>query len=563
MSHIFLCAIAKNEHDYIEEWVKYHLALGVNHIFLYDNEDVSTLDTLPCLSPYRSQLTIKHFPGFAKQFDAYNDCLSLPETRNYRWGGFIDIDEFVLLKKHANIVDFLTEHCPVGILSLNWVMFSGQANPTIDVDVNDIKIPVCKRFTMRNVKVDQHVKCLFNRDCVAQIHNPHYPWTFDVQKYAFVEAGKVELKSEIKKTENSHHLPWPYELHLKCPKTLKMDTYPLMQYDTSGRCTYGPFNENGPTDIAQINHYYYKSKGEYSKKYGSIGSDGARKQVTWPSDETHLKEYCFEDVLAKNFYETFVEGKIEKVKDKQILKLYIVAHNQKSAEQANQLVKDHYPYGEVLILPHGEESPYFESDVFKMLDERGIDRTSFQYIGIITYSYVKKMGPINLLQEVKDLLDEGNDPDVISLLNLNFFKPRVNRPVSYIESISMQHGPFMWNIIQKMFEGKQILDKNIQGFFSNWFIAKPCWLEKYTKFYIKARELLENDRELSAWVKEDSYYIGSKTMSDQQLVKIFGKPQYGLQPFIFERLPPIFFHIEGAKVMRAKNPKPILWNLYD
>ena len=41
MFPVIVC-IAKKEHDYIEEFVKYHLALGFKNIFLYDNEYTPT-----------------------------------------------------------------------------------------------------------------------------------------------------------------------------------------------------------------------------------------------------------------------------------------------------------------------------------------------------------------------------------------------------------------------------------------------------------------------------------------------------------------------------------------
>ena len=39
--NIALCAIAKNENLYIQEWVKYYKDLGISKIFLYDNNDVN------------------------------------------------------------------------------------------------------------------------------------------------------------------------------------------------------------------------------------------------------------------------------------------------------------------------------------------------------------------------------------------------------------------------------------------------------------------------------------------------------------------------------------------
>lgn len=32
-------SVAKKEQPYIEEWVRWHIALGFDHIYLYDNED--------------------------------------------------------------------------------------------------------------------------------------------------------------------------------------------------------------------------------------------------------------------------------------------------------------------------------------------------------------------------------------------------------------------------------------------------------------------------------------------------------------------------------------------
>ena len=46
MSDACICAIAKNEDLYLDEWIQYHLALGFKHIFLYDNHDEPTLDKI-------------------------------------------------------------------------------------------------------------------------------------------------------------------------------------------------------------------------------------------------------------------------------------------------------------------------------------------------------------------------------------------------------------------------------------------------------------------------------------------------------------------------------------
>jgi hypothetical protein len=45
MFPVIVC-IAKKESDYIEEFVKYHLAIGFKTIYIYDNEDVPTYEKL-------------------------------------------------------------------------------------------------------------------------------------------------------------------------------------------------------------------------------------------------------------------------------------------------------------------------------------------------------------------------------------------------------------------------------------------------------------------------------------------------------------------------------------
>ena len=45
MTYPVIVCIAKREHDYIEEFVKYHIGIGFKHIYLYDNEDVPTYES--------------------------------------------------------------------------------------------------------------------------------------------------------------------------------------------------------------------------------------------------------------------------------------------------------------------------------------------------------------------------------------------------------------------------------------------------------------------------------------------------------------------------------------
>ena len=64
-------AIMKNEGDYIKEWLDFHLKVGVEHFFIYNND--STDDMLEILRPYEDMgvVTVVNFPGRKMQIPAY------------------------------------------------------------------------------------------------------------------------------------------------------------------------------------------------------------------------------------------------------------------------------------------------------------------------------------------------------------------------------------------------------------------------------------------------------------------------------------------------------------
>lgn len=95
-----LVCIAKKEEKYIEEFVKYHLQLGIDRIFLYDNEDIPTYADL--LSEYKDKVYVIHLPGktgnIGPQGRALNHfTVTIMKDLNITHVAHIDIDEFIVL----------------------------------------------------------------------------------------------------------------------------------------------------------------------------------------------------------------------------------------------------------------------------------------------------------------------------------------------------------------------------------------------------------------------------------------------------------------------------------
>jgi hypothetical protein len=60
--YISACLLAKNENDYINEWLQWHINLGVEHFYIYDNESSTPLVN-SINSNYLPYCTIIDFPN--------------------------------------------------------------------------------------------------------------------------------------------------------------------------------------------------------------------------------------------------------------------------------------------------------------------------------------------------------------------------------------------------------------------------------------------------------------------------------------------------------------------
>lgn len=254
MYPVIVC-IAKKEHDYIEEFVRYHLALGFRQIYLYDNEDTPTYKTL--LDKYKSYIKVIHLPynnyPKAVQYMALDDFV-----RNYlarsdiTHVAHIDIDEFIVLKKHKNICEFINEYI-VGDcqgIGMNWRFF-GSSGRTEKTDE-----PVTIRFTMCESKGNPHIKTLFKKDRFIR----------------FNECHSVQFSSG----------------HTKA---------------TNGAIINGPFNQNIDFSVIQLNHYKCKTLPEY--RYIRSRQRADIKGPIHEDVDANFRVYNInevEELTASNFY---------------------------------------------------------------------------------------------------------------------------------------------------------------------------------------------------------------------------------------------------------------------
>ena len=95
---VVVCAMAKNEHKYINEWVRHYVNLGVDLIYLYDNDDVDK----PFVRDYidvdlLDKVIFKNIRGQKRpklQHDIYTGFY-IKYGKTFDWCLFCDVDEFL------------------------------------------------------------------------------------------------------------------------------------------------------------------------------------------------------------------------------------------------------------------------------------------------------------------------------------------------------------------------------------------------------------------------------------------------------------------------------------
>ena len=96
---VALCTMGKYENLYANEFVEYHLKLGIDHIFIYDDNDPNTEKIIDSINNiYKSKVTIyDNIKGkINNQSDAFTNCYH-NNINEYDWFLMIDMDEYLFI----------------------------------------------------------------------------------------------------------------------------------------------------------------------------------------------------------------------------------------------------------------------------------------------------------------------------------------------------------------------------------------------------------------------------------------------------------------------------------
>lgn len=222
-----ICAIFRDEAVYLKEWIEYHLIIGVDHFYLYNN--FSSDNYLQVLQPYIDAgiVTLKDWKIKQGQMKAYQDCYD-----NYHdmtnWIAFIDLDEFIVPIKNDNLKDFLKEYIDYPGVLIYWKYFgsSGKIERENPLVTNDFT--VCWR------KYANIGKMIFNTS------------------YEYINDDKHNSYMHLMWGRYNNHFYPPVNI---CKKKVLLNVHKV----------------NTKEFPIQINHYVVKSYNEYAQKKSKRG----------------------------------------------------------------------------------------------------------------------------------------------------------------------------------------------------------------------------------------------------------------------------------------------------
>jgi hypothetical protein len=228
-AYLSICAIYRDEADYLAEWVEFHRLVGVERFFLYNN--FSEDHHRDVLAPYVEEgvVTIQDWPvldGRVGQIPAYNDCLRW-HRHDSRWIAFLDLDEFLFSPGGESLPSVLADYEQWPAVAVRWAMFGTSGHKT--------------------------------RPPGLVIENYQRRIDFD---------GGINMKTVADPTRvttclSAHHFGYPY----------------LSAVDENHFPVHGT---RAPTDSSarlRLNHYHWKSEEEYIAKCARMRSVGRPREV--------------------------------------------------------------------------------------------------------------------------------------------------------------------------------------------------------------------------------------------------------------------------------------------
>lgn len=132
-----ICAIIKNEHRFLEEWVEWHLNIGFDVIHLFEDkgseshEDICSKYSSVYLRRYENDEEVQQllaWQGNSNRQKTLYEYFADATADKYDWVAFIDLDEFFMFAEGWNLQRLCEEFDDYPAVLLNWKMIGASGH---------------------------------------------------------------------------------------------------------------------------------------------------------------------------------------------------------------------------------------------------------------------------------------------------------------------------------------------------------------------------------------------------------------------------------------------------
>ena len=135
--NICICTLIKNEQEYLEDWLKYNINLGVDKIFIV--EDIGSESHKSIIEKYSDNVEILDIPFDEGEFNdkhfrtrqSYWQVEMFKYVRElnvYDWCFIMDIDEYITITENLSLKDFLSQYNDYSELILYWKNYGANGH---------------------------------------------------------------------------------------------------------------------------------------------------------------------------------------------------------------------------------------------------------------------------------------------------------------------------------------------------------------------------------------------------------------------------------------------------
>lgn len=153
MHYLSACLIFKDAASYLDEWLRFHQRVGIEHFYLYDNDSDDNYEA--AIRPFvqNGDVTLYKWPGAAQQSPAIQHCLD-QHRGMARWIAFLDDDEFLFPTVESDLREVLPRYKSYAGVAVCWLLFGSNGHRTRPQGL------VTQNYRRRADWIDPHVKCI-------------------------------------------------------------------------------------------------------------------------------------------------------------------------------------------------------------------------------------------------------------------------------------------------------------------------------------------------------------------------------------------------------------------